>query len=250
MSERALKKYCSVGIVGWSLIMLSLFGWNLFHILQDTEEIALIEARALFNKDKATRFWASGHGGVYVAKTEKTPPNPFLAHIPERDVTLPSGKELTLMNPAYMLRQMMEEYEKLYGVRGHITSLIHYRPETAPDEWEVNSLKKFETGVKEIVEVTRIDGQPYLRLMQPLVANKSCLKCHGVQGYKEGDIRGGVSLSVPLASYYDIQKKTILGLSAIFTAVWIIGLLFIGFLRSRILRLFRNHCHDGKESTS
>lgn len=241
MPERSLKKYCSAGIVGWSLIMLSLFGWNLFHILQDTQKLALIEARALFNKDKAARFWASSHGGVYVPKTETTPSNPFLAHIPERDVTLPSGKELTLMNPAYMLRQMMTDYEKLYGVKGHITSLIHYRPETAPDAWETDSLKKFETGVKEVVEISQIGGQPYLRLMQPLIANKSCLKCHAVQGYKVGDVRGGVSLSVPLASYYDIQKKTIFSLSMIFTGVWIIGLLFIGLVRREILRLCRKN---------
>lgn len=239
MHERTLKKYCSIAIGGWTLLILLLFGWNLIHILKNTEELALIEARALFNKDKASRFWAAGHGGVYVPKTEKTPANPFLAHIPERDFTLPSGKELTLMNPAYMLRQMMTEYEKLYGVKGHITSLIHYRPETAPDEWETKNLKKFEAGVKEIVEISEINDQPYLRLMQPLIANKSCLKCHGVQGYKEGDVRGGVSLSVPLSSYYDVQKKTIFGQSIAFACAWLIGLLLIGFIRYKIQRLLR-----------
>jgi hypothetical protein len=240
MVERTLKKYCAVAIGGWTLIILLLFGWNLYYILKNTKELALIEARALFNKDKAARFWASSHGGVYVPVTEKTPSNPFLAHIPQRDISLPSGKELTLMNPAYMLRQMMTEYEKLYGVKGHITSLIHYRPETAPDEWEVKSLKKFEAGIKEVVEVSQIDAQPYLRLMQPLIANKSCLKCHGIQGYKEGDIRGGVSLSVPLASYYDVQKETIVRQSVAFVAIWILGLLFIGLIRSKLLRLLKS----------
>jgi hypothetical protein len=234
MESRQLKNYCVATALVWSALIALLCGWSIYNIFVNTNELALIEARALFNKDKAVRFWASNHGGVYVPKTEQTPSNPFLAHIPERDITLPSGKQLTLMNPAYMLRQMMSEYEALYGAKGHITSLIHYRPETAPDEWETKALKMFEAGSKEIIEVSDIKGEPYLRLMQPLFVVKSCLKCHGVQGYKEGDIRGGVSLSVPLKHYYDVQNKTLMRQIAAFAIVWIIGLLFIGYTRKRI----------------
>lgn len=237
MARRSLTRYCIVMMASWTLLLLLLLGWNFYHALNNTKALALIEAKALFNKDKAARYWASAHGGVYVPPTEETPANPFLAHIPERDITLPSGKKLTLMNPAYMLRQMMGEYEKLYGVRGHITSLIHYRPETAPDPWEVKSLKAFERGIKEVLEITDIDGQPYLRLMQPLVANKSCLKCHGIQGYKEGDIRGGVSLSVPLARYYKVEREAIFQLALVFVAIWVIGLLFIIYIRKKIVKL-------------
>ena len=237
MRKPIFQRYCRIMQGGWTAMILLLFAWNLYDTMLNTKELALIEARALFNKDVAARYWASGHGGVYVPKTEKTPPNPFLAHIPERDITLPSGKELTLMNPAYMLRQMMTEYEKLYGVKGHITSLIHYRPETAPDSWETKSLKAFERGISEVVEVSDIDGQPYLRLMQPLIANKTCLKCHGIQGYKEGDIRGGVSLSVPLGHYYDVQKKTLIQLGAVFITFWALGLLFIAIIRKKIVKL-------------
>ena len=75
----------------------------------------------MFHKDLAYRHWASSHGGVYVPIDAKTPANPFLAHIPERDINTSSGKNLTLMNPAYMLRQTMEQFEELYGVKGHIT---------------------------------------------------------------------------------------------------------------------------------
>lgn len=231
MTEPTLKKYCALAIAGWTMIIALLFGWNLFFALKNTQDLALVEARALFNKDKAARFWASDHGGVYVPVDDKTPPNPYLSHIPERDITLPSGKHLTLMNPAYMLRQMMGEYEKLYGVRGHITSLIHYRPETAPDEWEARSLKQFEAGAQEVIEISEIGGQPYLRLMQPLIANKGCLKCHGIQGYQEGDVRGGVSLSVPLAHYYDLQKQAIATLGLVYLIAWLVGVGFFLHIR-------------------
>jgi len=236
MPDKRTRRLCLLGAAGWSLLLLLLFAWSVIFTTSTTTELALIEARALFNKDKAARFWASSHGGVYVPITEKTQPNPFLAHVPDRDIALASGTKLTLMNPAYMLREMMSDYEALYGVRGHITSEIHYRPETAPDSWEVKSLRKFEAGIREVVEISEIDGQPFLRLMQPLFVNQSCLKCHGVQGYKEGDLRGGVSLSVPLARYYAVQKKSLLAQSAAFGLTWLGGLLLIAFIRSRFTR--------------
>ena len=148
------------------------------------------EARANFNKDQALRFWATTHGGVYAPITGQTPPNPYLSHVKERDIKTPDGKALTLMNSAYMLRQTMENYESLYGVRGHITSLKHFREETAPDEWEKSALQGFESGAKEIFEFTEIDGKSYFRYMSPMIAKEGCLKCHGHQGYKMGDVRG------------------------------------------------------------
>jgi len=82
------------------------------------------------------------------------------------------------------------------GVRGHITSPKHFRPETAPDEWERSALLAFERGDKEAIEFTEIEGKPYLRFMRPMIAKKSCLKCHAKKDYKMGDVRGGVSISV------------------------------------------------------
>ena len=60
---------------------------------------AAIEGRASYNKDLVYRRWAAFHGGVYAPATEESPPNPNLAHIPNRDIILPSGEMLTLINP-------------------------------------------------------------------------------------------------------------------------------------------------------
>jgi hypothetical protein len=51
----------------------------------------------------------------------------------------------------------MDKYEIQYGIHGHITSLKHFRPETAPDEWEKFALKKFEKGVKEVFDYAEIE---------------------------------------------------------------------------------------------
>ncbi len=89
----------------WTLLLGGVLAWNLYTSGQQTQDQVLIAARASFNKDQAFRLWATSHGGVYVPTDERTPPNPYLSHIPERDLVTPSGRRLTLMNPAYIMSQ-------------------------------------------------------------------------------------------------------------------------------------------------
>ncbi|MBW2589832.1 MAG: DUF3365 domain-containing protein, partial [Deltaproteobacteria bacterium] len=230
-----LKSYFWGILVTWTFIVAGLFVLGSAQIRDIQRELAINAARASFNKDQALRLWATKHGGVYVPVSERTPANPFLSHIEERDIKTPGGKSLTLMNPAYMLRQTMEEYAKSYGIRGHITSLQYFRPETAPDEWEKYALREFEQGKQEVSEFTTIDDKPYFRLMSAMITEKGCLKCHGHQGYKVGDVRGGVSVSIPMAPYLANQQKQITTYGASFGALWILGLAVIS-LGTRVLR--------------
>ncbi len=220
-----LRRYGIALGVFWTLLLCASLYWNLRQQDEETREIAHAQALAYFNKDQAFRLWASSHGGVYVPVDEETPPNPYLKHIPDRDIQKPNGQPMTLMNPAYMVRQMNEEFAELYGIAGHITSQKPVRPGNKPDAWERTALQAFERGEKEVKEFAGIDGEPYLRLMRPMVAEKSCLKCHGHQGYKEGDIRGGVGVSLPLTPLLSIAKKHKDVISVWHGALWLIGML-------------------------
>lgn len=227
--------YYALGLCAvWTMIIAGLSYYEITHMNNDMHDHARSEARASFNKDQAFRYWATGHGGIYVPQTETTPPNLNLSHIPERDIETPSGKKLTLMNPAYMLRQLMEEYTTRYGIRGHITSLKPIRPENLPDEWEILALKSFETGAEEVSAFTDLEGEPYLRLMRPMYVSPGCLKCHAHQGYKTGDVRGGVSISVPMKTYLADLKEDAGKITTGVGLVWIIGLLGISLSVNRI----------------
>ncbi len=164
-------------------------------------EQAIAEARGSYNKDLVYRRWVTEHGGVYVEPSRDTPPNPYLSHVPDRDVKTTEGQNLTLINPAYMTRQVYEMAPEQYGARGHITSLNLLNPINTPDAWEKEALVKFEQGLSEAVSETTLDGEPYLRFMKPMITEEGCLKCHGHQGYKVGDIRGGISVSIPMQDY-------------------------------------------------
>ncbi|RJP83426.1 MAG: DUF3365 domain-containing protein [Desulfobacteraceae bacterium] len=226
--------YSSVLAVIWTTIISLSLAWNIYQIKQTSKILATEEARSHFNKDQAFRFWATNHGGVYVPIDNRTQPSLYLNNVPERDITTPSGKKLTLMNPAYMLRQMMDEFKELYGVQGRITSLKPFRPQNAPDEWERSALLSFEKGIKEVFEFVDIENEPHLRLIRPMMVKKGCLKCHGYQGYKVGDVRGGVGISISMSPYLTQARSEIRKLSLSHLFIWSIGSIGIYFSFKRL----------------
>ena len=209
--------------IAWTLLLVLSLYLNLTNLREEVVSLATTEAKANWSKDQAFRGWATRHGGIYVTPNERTPPSPYLAHIPDRDLVTTDGQQLTLMNPAYMMRQMTQEYEQIYGVKGSITGKILLNPINAPDEWELKVLDSFELGAKEVVEEINIDGDPYIRYMKPMVMVEGCVKCHGHLGFKVGDIRGGVSVSIPLNPYIQGSVTTSKQITTSHGFVWLFG---------------------------
>lgn len=225
-----LKRFMFYASLVWSLLILASLFWNLYLIRDQAEVLAEHEARANWNKDLAFRRWATRHGGLYVKTNKRTPPSPYLAHLPYRDVETLEGIKLTLMNPAYMMSQMTHEFEDMYGIKGKITGQILLNPKNKADAWELRSLKKFDMGIKETVEISDIDGDTYLRFMKPMIMREGCMLCHGHLGFKVGDIRGGVSISIPLKPYLQSAQSNKDFLINSHSLIWILGLLGIAIL--------------------
>lgn len=220
----------------WSVLLCILLAVGIVQARRQAADLARAEASAALDKDISYRSWAAMHGGVYVPVTELTRPSPYLARVPERDILTPSGRRLTLLNPSYMTRQVHEMSAASYGLRGHLTSLKPIRPENAPDVWEAAALRELERAGGEYTEETVVVGQPYFRLMRAFITDKSCLRCHGAQGYKEGDIRGGISVSIPLSPYLALARSNIRYLVLSYSLVWALGLLGLGAGVRRVRR--------------
>lgn len=221
--------------IGWTVVVGASLAWTVCEQRRTTYEVARSQARAGFDRDLLFRRWNAMHGGVYVPVTETTPPNPHL-DVAERDIKTPSGRRLTLMNPAYMTRQVHRMSADAIGIQGHITSLKPLRPENAADPWETVALGSFEQGEAEHSSVEIFRGEPHMRLMRPLRADKNCLKCHGHQGYQEGDVRGGVSVSVPLAPIRALGRKATISAVAWHGAFWILGMAGIGLFHRHVAK--------------
>jgi len=224
-SQNLRRRLLFVAISVWTaLIGFSAF-WNLRNSEQQIMNLAYTEARANLNKDLSFRRWASLHGGVYVPITPTQQSVPWLSHVPGRDVQTTDGQQLTLLNPASMLRQIMDFYAADYGVRGRIIGLQQLNPGNAPDDWERQQLEKFTRGeASEVWAINAVDGKPHLRYLRAMFMEPGCDKCHGILGYKTGDMRGATGLNLPLDNYQAQIAAARSGLGFTHAAIWLIGL--------------------------
>jgi PAS domain S-box-containing protein len=218
-----LKHYGLILIIIWTLAVAASLWWDMQQRRQEGINIARHIALTNYERDALYRRWAAAHGGIYVPVTPDTPPSPYLAHQPERDIITPSGRHLTLMNPAYMTRQVYALAKQEGLPRGHLASLKPIRPQNSPDPWERKALQAFERGKKEVSGVVTLKGKAYMRLMRPFRTDPSCLKCHAEQGYKVGDIRGGISVAVPMAPIMADRWHTRNALILGHLVLWMLG---------------------------
>jgi diguanylate cyclase (GGDEF)-like protein len=187
--------YITVVFCVWMLLIGSSAAWNMAQLQRSQENTHLESARAFFNQLLIMRAWNSQYGGVYVPVSPGVQPNPYL-EVPKRDVTTTDGMALTLINPAYMTRLVAELSSREHNIKFHITSLKPIRPANAAVDWEAQALRSFENrNVKEYHAYFNNGKYTEFRYMAPLMVEESCLKCHVKQGYKMGDVRGGISVS-------------------------------------------------------
>lgn len=189
----------------------------------------LNRARTDFRTLVQFRAWNASYGGVYVEKRPGVLSNPYLEN---PDIQSTSGQMYTKKNPALMARELSERLKRSEGYSFHITSLTPLNPGNNPDFQEAEALRAFERGARERHWEEVIGGRNYTRYMAPLVVEQACLECHAKQGYKVGDIRGGISFSYDTQ---EIQGK----LRTNLLLVSILALLTTGLLLSLVVFFFR-----------
>lgn len=232
-----LKRYVLRIIIIWTALITISVSWEYYHIKERTTATANVQAHLAYDKDVLYRKWNAEHGGVYVPVTESTSPNPYLSHLAERDITSSSGRKLTLINPAYMTRQVNELAQRQKShLYTRITSLRNIRPLNAPDAWESKALQRVEHGEKEVVALGNKNGKRVMRLLVPFITEKECLKCHAQHGFKEGDIRGGISIMTDMEPLFAIERKRLVHLFIIYSLLWSAGLLLILYESRRFIR--------------
>jgi PAS domain S-box-containing protein len=218
------RKYGLGLILVWTCILAAFLLFIIDDYHKDTINEATREARGYHGLNLHYRRWGANIGGVY-ALTDKVTPNPYL-NVPDRDVKTESGKSLTLVNPAFMTRMVFETIQKgsKNSIINRLVSLNPLNPANTPNPWEQETLKLFEKlDVRERTQVLTIDEQQYLQFMAAFITEESCLKCHAQQGYKVGDVRGGISIAIPIREYLTKEAEKKNQLFGGFAFLWILG---------------------------
>lgn len=195
-------------------------------------ESVLARGRSLFNQIVLTRRWAAEYGGVYVKKGEGVESNPWLEH---PDLLAADGSLLTLRNPALITREISEIAAREEDYRFKITSLNPLNPGNAADAFETRALLAFDAGATELWETEEGSTGRQFRYMGALRTEASCLDCHAAQGYREGDIRGGISVSFSIESLEAslFSNNVVIVILALLIAAATLGAVFSFVLKLR-----------------
>lgn len=191
-------------------------------LINNQKETLVKEAKTHYLSLVNMRHWNAQYGGVYVKPKEGMKPNPYL-----ENNTLKVSDELTLIriNPAWMTRQLSEQLEN-NDFSFHISSLKLKNPHNKADKFETEALEYFEKT--KATEYFKFQENKF-KYMGPLIVQEECLLCHQDQGYKVGDIRGGISVTLNanhfLEQISNIEWISILGKIIIMTFSIIIALL-------------------------
>ena len=248
------KKYLtSIGLL-ICLVVLSVFWGFYYRSTELIEKQLLHQGQSFFQEIVLTRQWAANHNGVYVRLEPGVEPNPYLLKVPGLKVVIrdESGQPYVLKNPALITREISELAAQKGLFRFHITSLNPLNPANAPDPFETDALRKFAAGAKESFSYESRDDDVYFRYMAPLVTEKSCLVCHAQQGYKEGDVRGGISVTSSATetagkireSRLFLILAAILIISLILAIIYLVARSFITDLRTAETKLVEMATQD------
>lgn len=222
------RNFLAVALVTITIVVGTVFINFHFKAEALTHDILLQQGRALFSQIIMIRRWVSQHGGVFVQVKEDANPNPFLTTLTDLKVNIrdEDGTSYTLRNPGLVVKGISELSEESGQFRFHVASLKPINESTnSPDDFERKALESFERGEKEAFTIESLEGGAVYRYMAPLVYEQQCNKCHGFQDYDIGDIRGGISVSIPMAM---VSEKLEANKTYIFTsAALVLGLLLI-----------------------
>lgn len=180
-----------------------------------------------------TRKWNAQYNGVYVEKLPGVESNPYLE---DADITATDGKVYTKKNPALMTKEMSDLISPESGHSFRITSLKPLNPDNKADAFEAEALHAFEAGESEMFQIETSGEKSFYRYMAPLYVESSCMACHAHQGYRIGEVRGGISVRFDIS---DVKERLKWNRYAIWGLSLVVSILLITIITSFVRKVKR-----------
>jgi len=236
------------------LIVVTLATLSFIHLLDKTYENALVnQGRSIAQEIVIFRKWAASFGGLWTLN-KYTPEAGYLMEVSAENGVIKAYKSSEVLgnlpqfhfylhNPALATRELSKLSNIEYGWSFRAVSDRYMSPESKPDKWEEKAIKYLKE--KKAPEYWGWDGDKF-RFALAIKVKKSCLKCHGTPdqldpmyykamvakygedavkratGYKEGEIRGIISVV--------ILPPGILSTALSLIDIWNIAALVLAFL--------------------
>ena len=222
-----------------SVALGSLFYWAYGQAKDNIIDQVDQQARTLLQQVIITRAWVADHGGLFVMKGPGTVENPLLL---DSSIVDQKGKTYLKQNPALVTREISTYAEEAGLYRFHLTSLKLKNPDNAPLYFEKEALVFFNQegyeSTKDGIAIQRQDqGKSVYCRIVPLQVLAACLDCHQDQGYKVGEIRGALSVIIPMSKALAAISRTRITfiLAAVGIMLLVLGTIYL-LLQELVLR--------------
>jgi two-component system, NtrC family, sensor kinase len=241
-----LSRKITVAIIAVVLLangmFVSMIGWRYETELRET----LTEsARSYFKLIVIVRSWVAHNDGIFVWKGPGVDENPYLE---APVVTTVDGRELVWRNPAMVTRELSQLSNAMSrGIRFRVTSSDPVNPANAPDAFETLALQRLagEAGRRsarppEFSRFEEVDGVRQFRYFAPIYTEASCLSCHARQGFRVGDVRGGVSITIPSHQVVSVSRSGLaLSMGGGLAASFLISIIIVIYLQRSVVAPLR-----------
>jgi signal transduction histidine kinase/DNA-binding response OmpR family regulator len=208
----------------WTIAIAISFGISSFQVHQAVYSIASVHARQAFDKEIGFRRWSEFEDKVSTIVEQPGSTASPMEIFMNKTIVSPSGRVISTANIVNVPNRFHGPIRYREDVGSRLTGLHPTMPENTPDSWERSSLASFAGGSGESIAMYNSQADQFLRLMRPLVAKKSCLHCHSRQGYRSGQIIGGMSIVLPMKIYRSSENHQLAVLSFGHGLLWLLGL--------------------------
>lgn len=235
-SSKILTRHFYGIIITWTLFILCLSLISIYIHHDHIKSLALNEAKSYVQRTRAIRSFILKQGGVYAPTTENLPPSPYITAKPNA-IKTDSGQQLTLLSPSYFIKETNSLLANQHMAQVKVTSLSPIDPANLPDEWELQALRNFNQDNLAHSAFINRDGHQILRYMEGFISKTCCLEFYADQGYKLGEVQGGISITMPLTHFDHHDTFQELIILANFFVIWALG---VAGIRVSYVRLYKS----------
>ncbi|MES9969310.1 MAG: ATP-binding protein [Candidatus Thiodiazotropha sp.] len=115
---------------------------------------------------------------------------------------------LTKINPVLMANDpTIFKKQSMEDIHYRVVSAQPMNPDNMAEPWEKAALSRFESGTEYVFQENLKQESGFFRYIGPVFMQEQCMQCHGYEGKKVGDVRGGISVKVLAEPIFDGQQQ-------------------------------------------
>lgn len=230
----ALNRYSGCLIIAWSIIVICSLIWNLYIIRKNSENMALVEARATYTEDVVYQSWLENHGGMFTEVKDLT----FNESSDIDSVVCfetKEGRRFIMVNSVFLTNNVHQTGNETRGIKSVVVGTDNFNSNSL-DQWDKEAIKMLKSGKREYSSIENTGRGECLRYIGLLNLPTDRITVNSAQVVSDLDKLNAISVAVPLSKYDSVKFSFLMVVIPVHFLVLFMGILIIALANKHILR--------------